>query len=151
MEPPLLPLLFVLVAGSAAQLAVGPVSLADGGHVISYDEGPSPDNSLIRCPYDLQEGQQVIAVIWELLKEDKRAGSYKWRPGRGGTSEYRECVSRGVPRRGRVRLCVTVLMEELLASPPGGALAHLSGRAREAAGDPAPGGSPQTWGPGGAI
>lgn len=86
MEPPLLPLLFILVAGAAAELAVGPVSLSDGQHIIAYDEGPSPENSLIRCPYDLQEGQQVVAVIWELLQDGKRAGSFKWRPGRGGTT-----------------------------------------------------------------
>ncbi|ROT65601.1 hypothetical protein C7M84_016404 [Penaeus vannamei] len=73
-------------SGAAAELAVGPVSLGDGQHIIAYDEGPSPENSLIRCPYDLQEGQQVVAVIWELLQDGKRAGSFKWRPGRGGTT-----------------------------------------------------------------
>lgn len=80
------------------------MSLGDGQHIIAYDEGPSPENSLIRCPYDLQEGQQVVAVIWELLQDGKRAGSFKWRPGRGGTSECPECVPRvRAPRHDRVR------------------------------------------------
>lgn len=106
------------------------MSLGDGQHIIAYDEGPSPENSLIRCPYDLQEGQQVVAVIWELLQDGKRAGSFKWRPGRGGTSECPECVPRGMTGCARGLPVRDSIKEEFVVPrPPRVALRspHLSG------------------------
>ncbi|XP_063611911.1 uncharacterized protein LOC134785489 [Penaeus indicus] len=64
---------------SMAGFVVGPIVVGDRGYM-SYEEGPSPANSVVRCPFRLEEGQEVATVVWRVQKKGRRLGSFKWKP-----------------------------------------------------------------------
>ncbi|KAG0694451.1 hypothetical protein GWK47_027230 [Chionoecetes opilio] len=65
--------------GGVSGLQVGPVRLPDNNTYISYGLNPSANNSLIECVYELDEGEQVARVFWEM--GDGGNDTYEWSPG----------------------------------------------------------------------
>jgi len=63
---------------------VGPITIGNNQQYISYSHGPSPSNSVLRCPYDLSGGAEVNSVVWRITKRGRRAGNYKWKPNQRG-------------------------------------------------------------------
>ncbi|XP_042870325.1 uncharacterized protein LOC122252115 [Penaeus japonicus] len=77
---------FLLFLGLSAGLLVGPVRLAHRKRYISYQEGPSPDNSLLECPYTLEGEEELQEVFWNLYKGEDIVGDFRWSPESGGAA-----------------------------------------------------------------
>lgn len=76
--------------GAASGLMVGPVRLVKNRSYISYRHGASPNNSLIECPYQLEEeGEHVQRVLWEMWEDVYKLGTYEWHPSSGGNATGR--------------------------------------------------------------
>lgn len=72
---------FVYISGwESHALVVGPVRLANNRTYISYGLPPSPENSTVECPYQLEAGDGGLqSVEWNLLDGDQSVGTFEWR------------------------------------------------------------------------
>lgn len=75
--------------GVCAGLLVGPVRLVNNKRYISYRLGPSPNNSLLECPYvlNLTKNEVLQKISWNFFLEksgNEVNGSYEWTPSGGG-------------------------------------------------------------------
>ncbi|XP_063612130.1 uncharacterized protein LOC134785675 [Penaeus indicus] len=77
---------FLLILGLSTGLMVGPVRLAHRKRYISYQEGPSPDNSLLECHHKLEDDEELQEVFWYLYKGEERVGDFRWSPEGGGAA-----------------------------------------------------------------
>ncbi|MPC25659.1 hypothetical protein E2C01_018781 [Portunus trituberculatus] len=72
------------LAGAAWGVSVGPVHLLNNQSYISFGLKPSPNRSVILCPYQLTAGEEVQRVYWEMWDDFEQVGTYEWRPATGG-------------------------------------------------------------------
>ncbi|XP_063870476.1 uncharacterized protein LOC135105818 isoform X1 [Scylla paramamosain] len=72
------------LVGAASGLTVGPVHLLNNHSYISFGLKPSPNRSVILCPYQLAAGEEVQRVYWEMWDDVDQVGTYEWRPASGG-------------------------------------------------------------------
>ncbi|KAK4320900.1 hypothetical protein Pmani_008273 [Petrolisthes manimaculis] len=75
--------LFVLTAlgWESYALVVGPVQLGNNGTYITYGLGPSPQNSTLECPYQLQSTEEVVQKIeWVFQDDSQTVGTFEWQP-----------------------------------------------------------------------
>ncbi|KAG7177952.1 hypothetical protein Hamer_G021902 [Homarus americanus] len=79
-------MLLLTVIGVSAGMEIGPVRLAHNKRYISYLLGPSPENSLLECPYLLDEdkNEELRKITWNLWKGEKKVGAYEWFPEEDG-------------------------------------------------------------------
>ncbi|XP_045101499.1 uncharacterized protein LOC123498462 [Portunus trituberculatus] len=85
MKPDALTFLSVAaLLGAAWGVSVGPVHLLNNQSYISFGLKPSPNRSVILCPYQLTAGEEVQRVYWEMWDDFEQVGTYEWRPATGG-------------------------------------------------------------------
>lgn len=70
-------------------LQLGPVRLVDNKRYISYNLGPSSNNSLLECPYELDEAknEEIQKISWSLsgrYGKEEVEGFYEWSSSDGG-------------------------------------------------------------------
>nr|XP_045616099.1 uncharacterized protein LOC123769158 [Procambarus clarkii] len=71
------PLLAII--GVTAGVQVGPIHLIQNYTYITYGM-PSPEYSVIQCPYTLQEDETVDFISWALWSGEDAVGTYVWSP-----------------------------------------------------------------------
>lgn len=76
--------LFAII-GLTTGVKVWPIQLASNNTYISY-QGQDTDNSLLECPYTLEQNETLQSISWTLWNGDKASGTYEWSPGMPGVA-----------------------------------------------------------------
>lgn len=70
-----------------------PVRLANNRTYISYGLPPSPENSTLECPYQLEAGDGVLqSVVWNLMEGDQLVGTFEWNADTDNKGEWKSKV-----------------------------------------------------------